>query len=177
MPALSLNPTFKKLWQASALSNLGDGIARPAFPLLAALLTRDPALVAGFTVALSLPWLLFSLHAGALIDRWDRKRVLVWAAALRMLLAALSLVIFIDAISLNLLYVVAFLFGSIEVFFDNASTTVLPAVVERGDLLARQFGLSAPYWLGGIVIFLTLLLALRTTNNHTLGIAREVNPA
>ncbi len=149
MPALSLNPTFKKLWQASALSNVGDGIARSAFPLLAALLTRDPALVAGFTVALSLPWLLFSLHAGALIDRWDRKRVLVWAAALRMLLlAALSMVIFVDAISLSLLYVVAFLYGIIEVFFDNASTTVLPAVVERGDLEGANSRLYSTRYIG-----------------------------
>lgn len=149
MPSIALNPTFKKLWQASTLSNIGDGIARSAFPLLAALLTRDPALVAGFTVALSLPWLLFSLHAGALIDRWDRKRVLVWAAALRMLLLAiLSLVIFVDAISLNLLYVVAFLYGSIEVFFDNASTTVLPAVVERGDLESANSRLYSTRYIG-----------------------------
>jgi hypothetical protein len=65
-----------------------------------------------------------------------------------LLLAALSLVIFIDAISLNLLYVVAFLYGSIEVFFDNASTTVLPAVVERGDLESANSRLYSTRYIG-----------------------------
>ena len=71
-----LGPEYRKLWAASAVSNLGDGITLVAGPLLAASLTRDPALVAGLTFAQRLPWLLFSLLSGALVDRLDRRRLM-----------------------------------------------------------------------------------------------------
>lgn len=149
MQRLALNPAFAKLWAASALSNVGDGIARAAFPLLAALLTRDPALVAGFTFALTLPWLLFSLHAGALIDRWDRRQVLAFAAAGRMLLlACLSIVAYFNAVHLAFLYAVAFLYGLIEVFFDNASMTILPSVVDKQNLERANSRLFATSYIG-----------------------------
>ena len=71
-----LGPEYRKLWAASAVSNLGDGITLVAGPLLAAILTRDPALVSGITFAQRLPWLLFSLPCGALVDRLDRLRLI-----------------------------------------------------------------------------------------------------
>jgi hypothetical protein len=67
---------FHKLWAASAASNLSDGITLVAAPLLAASLTRDPALVAGLAFAQRLPWLLFALLSGALADRLDRRRAM-----------------------------------------------------------------------------------------------------
>jgi MFS family permease len=71
-----LNREYGKLWTASTISNLGDGITLVAGPLLAATLTRDPVLVAGLTFAQQLPWLLFSLVSGALVDRLDRRRLM-----------------------------------------------------------------------------------------------------
>lgn len=62
---LGLGPDFRKLFAASAVSNLGDGIVYTAAPLLAASLTRDPVLVAGVMFMRSVPWLLFSLASGA----------------------------------------------------------------------------------------------------------------
>ena len=67
---------FRALWLSVAISGTGDGMFLTAFPLLAATLTRDAALIAGVTVASRLPWLLFSLVSGAIADRVDRRRVM-----------------------------------------------------------------------------------------------------
>ena len=74
---------FGKLWAASAASYLGDGVALVAAPLLAATLTRDPARVAGLVFAQRLPWLLFALLSGALVDRLDRRRTMAAVAICR----------------------------------------------------------------------------------------------
>src|SRR3954447_464671 len=75
--ARPLGPGFTRLWSASALSNVADGVYVVVLPLLAATLTRSPALVAGIAMAERLPWLLFALPAGALADRLDRRRVMI----------------------------------------------------------------------------------------------------
>ncbi len=130
-----LGREYGKLWTASAVSNLGDGVMRVAAPLLAATLTRDPLLVAGAVFAQTLPWLLFSLVSGALVDRLDRRRVMVFADFFRSaLVGLLGLAVFMDFASLPLLYAVFFFIGVAETFFDNAAVTVLPAVVPKGDL-------------------------------------------
>jgi MFS family permease len=74
--ATGLGPGEARLWAAACVSFIDDGIYAPALPLLAATLTRDPLGVASVEVASQLPWLLFALPAGALVDRWDRRRVL-----------------------------------------------------------------------------------------------------
>ncbi len=74
---------FRRLLRASWISNIGDGVAWTAVPLLAATLTRDERLIAGVEAAAVLPWLLVSLHVGALVDRFDRRRILVAADAFR----------------------------------------------------------------------------------------------
>jgi MFS family permease len=83
---LRLGADFARLWTANAISNLGDGAAGVAAPLLVASLTDSPALVAGAVFVQQLPWLLFSLPAGAYVDRLERRRLLVgvktWPAAL-----------------------------------------------------------------------------------------------
>jgi MFS family permease len=71
-----LGPDFTKLWLAQGVSNLGDGVYVTALPLLAATLTRKPLPVSAVVFAEWLPWLLFGLLAGALLDRWDRRRVM-----------------------------------------------------------------------------------------------------
>ena len=130
-----LGPEYRKLWWASTISNVGDGVTLVAAPLLTASLTRDPLLVAGAAFAQRLPWLLFSLHAGALIDRLDRRLVMgsvdVFRAAI---VGFLGLAVLLDFASLLLLYAVFFMLGTAETLFDNASVAILPAVVERGDL-------------------------------------------
>jgi MFS family permease len=87
-----LGSAYAKLWSAGLVSFVGDGIYYTALPLLAATLTRDPLAVASVEVAAQLPWLLFALHAGALVDRWDRRRVL-WATDAYRSLVVLALAV------------------------------------------------------------------------------------
>jgi MFS family permease len=130
-----LGSEFRKLWAASAVSNLGDGIGLAAAPLLAAALTRDPALIAGLVFAQRLPWFLFSLVSGALVDRLDRRLVIGSANLFRaFLLGLLGAAVLIGWASLPLLYVVFFLLGSAETLIDNAALAILPAIIPRDRL-------------------------------------------
>jgi MFS family permease len=126
---------FTKLWVASGISNLADGIGIAAAPLLAAALTRDPLLVAGLTVAQRLPWFVFSLISGAIVDRSDRRGVMrsanLWRA---ILLCGLGLALILDWVSIGLLYLLFFGLGIIETLFDNAALAILPAIVDKTRL-------------------------------------------
>lgn len=106
-----------------------------AAPLLAASLTRDPFLVAVVMFMRSLPWLLFSLASGALVDRLDRRRVMgAFNYARAGAIGLLSIAVLLDFANLPLLYAVFFVVGVCETFFDNASQTILPSVVPRESL-------------------------------------------
>jgi MFS family permease len=133
--AETLGPKFIRLWQASAMSNLADGVWLTAGPLLAVTLTRDPLLVAGLVTAQRLPWFLFSLHSGVIVDRFDRKRILWISNAIRTaLIAGLALFVLSGQINIYGMYVFFFLLGSVEPFFDNASFAILPRVVSQTQL-------------------------------------------
>ncbi len=130
-----LGPGYRKLWAASTISNLGDGVTLVAGPLLAASLTRDPALVAGLTFAQQLPWLLFSLPSGALVDRLDRRLLMGTVDAFRAgVIGVLGLAVLGGWTSLPLMYAVFFLLGTAETLFANASLAILPSVVPRESL-------------------------------------------
>ena len=106
-----------------------------AGPLLAASLTRDPLLVAGLAFAQRLPWLLFSLVSGALVDRLDRRRLMVAVDVVRcLLLGLLGVAVLLDAATVPLLYAVFFAVGVAETLFDNAAVSILPSVVARERL-------------------------------------------
>jgi MFS family permease len=137
---LGLDGRFWRLWGAVASSNLGDGLVSLAFPWLASLLTRDPMAIAGIALATRLPWLLFSLQAGVLGDRLDRRRLMISANAMRAVVAgATTAAVAFDVITVPALYVAAFLLGMCEVVFDNTSQAILPALVPR-DRLERANG-------------------------------------
>jgi MFS family permease len=132
---VSLGPEYRKLWAASTISNLGDGVTLTAGPLLAAALTRDPVLVAGVAFAQRVPWLLFPLISGALVDRLDRRLVMGYVDAARTaLIGALGVAVLLGWASLPLMYAIFFLMGTLETLFDNASQAILPAVVSREQL-------------------------------------------
>ena len=86
MTSLALNKNYRFLFSASAISNLGDGVSALAFPWLATLITRDPVLIAFVAFSTRLPWLLFSIFAGVITDRSDRRALMVQADILRLLL-------------------------------------------------------------------------------------------
>jgi MFS family permease len=139
-PPRRLDARYWRLWGAVASSNLGDGLVSLAFPWLASLLTRDPLAIAGVALATRLPWLLFSLQAGVLGDRLDRRRLMVSANTVRAVVAgATAAAVATDLITLPGLYLAAFLLGMCEVVFDNTSQAILPAIVPR-DRLERANG-------------------------------------
>jgi MFS family permease len=136
----SLGAGYRWLLTAAANANLADGIVKAAFPLLAARMTRSPALVAGVTLAVGLPWLLTALHAGALADRLDRRRTMLLANLARtVLLAVLAATLLGDLDRIWLLYAVAFGLGVAETLHDTSAQSFLPQLVGR-ERLTRANG-------------------------------------
>ncbi|TFB55197.1 MFS transporter [Cryobacterium tagatosivorans] len=130
-----LGPAFANLFTASIASNLGDGIARTAMPLLAARLTDDPLLISGIAAMAMLPWLLCAIPAGILIDRIDRRKALALADSVRMLLAVVLCVLSAtDGLTIWWLYIVIFAYGAFETVYDGATRAVVPSIVARVDL-------------------------------------------
>ena len=135
-----LGASYWKLWTASGLSNLADGVFKIALPLLAVQITQSPTLIAGLTVAATLPWLFFALTAGALADRLDRRKLMLWANVSRATLpAVLAAVILLDFGSIWALYVVALMVGVAETLYDTSAQSILPQMVHR-DQLSRANG-------------------------------------
>jgi MFS family permease len=149
---LSLN--YWKLWIASVISNLGDGVSAIAYPWLASAVTRDPVLIALIAVAQRLPWLFFTLPAGVITDRVDRRKIMVTMDVLR---GALTVVIATAVLSASsslpspeavaagnvaathygvylVLLISALLMGMAEVLRDNSAQTFLPAIVKPENL-------------------------------------------
>ncbi|HVX42424.1 MAG TPA: MFS transporter [Mycobacteriales bacterium] len=130
-----LGDRFFKLWAARTTSALGSGLATVAAPLLVASRTDDPLLVsAGFGVAW-LPWLLFALPGGVLVDRVDRRRLMVlidWGRVA--VTAALAIVLAAGYVNIALLYVVLFLINTGEIVFRAAGTAMIASVVPKARL-------------------------------------------
>jgi MFS family permease len=142
-PWAGLGPGFARLWTAAAVSNLGDGAALVAAPLLAAGVSRDPADVAAVAVAAQLPWLLLSLHAGALVDRLDRRALMVTADLLRAAaLTLLGLCALAGWASIPLIAAMAFAATAGDVIFTGASHALLPALVPRERLQSANARLT-----------------------------------
>ncbi|MEQ1873514.1 MAG: MFS transporter [Ilumatobacteraceae bacterium] len=126
---------YWRLWAAAGISNAGDGVFVIALPLLASEITDQPSSIALVATFFTIPWLLFSVPIGALIDRADRRRVLVTADLCRgALVGGLALVAAFSDVQLWMLWVLAFGLGLGEVFFDNGSQAILPSVVDDHQL-------------------------------------------
>lgn len=137
---------FRWLLASSWTSNVGDGVALAAAPLLIASLTSSPLLVASGAILQFLPWLIFGLHAGAIADRFDRRRLVMVANAARAaVLAALCVFLITDTANIGIVLAVAFLYGTAEVFVDTAGSTLLPMIVDRADLGLGNARLQAGY--------------------------------
>ncbi|HEU4811562.1 MAG TPA: MFS transporter [Nocardioides sp.] len=126
---------FRWLLASSWLSNLGDGIAIAAGPLLVASQTHDPLVVAMAALLQWLPPLVFGLYAGALADRLDRRLIVVFVDLVRAgVLLLLTASIVTGWVSVPIVLGALFLLGTAEVFADNTSSTLLPMLVDRDDL-------------------------------------------
>jgi MFS family permease len=130
-----LGRRFWRLYGGSATSNLADGIGRTALPLLAATYTRNPVLISGLVSFAFLPWLLFALPSGALVDRVDRRRAMALANVVRALsMATLAALALAHHANIAVLYAVAFALGVAETVYDSAIRAILPQVVPADRL-------------------------------------------
>ena len=152
--AKPLGKNYWRLWVAHAVSNLGDGISQVAYPWLASAVTRSPLLIAAVAVASRLPWLVFTLPAGVITDRFDRRKIIIAmdiTRAFLALLVAVAVTFEVDTLPAldtvgsgidlatnwflyTVLIVTALLFGCAEVLRDNSAQTFLPEVVEADQL-------------------------------------------
>ncbi|MCL4876648.1 MAG: MFS transporter [Anaerolineae bacterium] len=172
---------FWILWAATTLTNLADGIFKLALPLAAVRLTDSPALVAGVAFAIRLPWLLFALLSGVIVDRIDRRHTMFAANLTRFLLLALMVSMILGGmLSIPMLYLFALLLGINETLNDTASVSILPTLVEKEHLEranARLVGaitvtnefIGPP--LGGFLAGISLVLAFATSSVLYLGAA------
>lgn len=152
-PKVRLGANYWKLWSSSVISNLGDGVTAIALPWLSSAVTRNAVLIALVGVAGRIPWLVFSLPAGVITDRLDRRKIMVASQvsrALLMLVAAATVLYYQSslpdpadveggAVSENMvlfgmIVIVSLLFGIAEVLYDNSAQTILPAIVEPEGL-------------------------------------------
>src|SRR6266702_3925036 len=131
------NRDYLLLWFGQTISSIGSGVSELAFPLLVLALTHSPA-QAGFASALrTLPYFIFTLPGGALIDRWNRKRVMILCDAGRAIsMVSIPVALVFGHLTLVQLYLVSLLEGSLYVFFDLAETASLPRIVPKEQLPA-----------------------------------------
>ena len=130
-----LGRNFRWLLAESVITNIGDGVALAAGPLLVASQTHDPLLVSFALLSQTLPKLLFGAPAGAIADRFDRRRIVALVNLVRALvLGVLAATIVTGAVSIALILVALFVLGTSETFADVGTSSLMPSVVPKADL-------------------------------------------
>ncbi|WP_281180003.1 MFS transporter [Nocardia amamiensis] len=144
---------FRWLWSSAGLSGLADGITRILLPLLVVAEHPQPMALAGLTVATMAPWLLFALPAGVLVDRYDRRLILLCSNGVRALALVAGMAVCTLTDALPILYALGFTLGMAETLADTAAPAILPQIVpsehlERANsrIYAQQVitGMAAP---------------------------------
>jgi MFS family permease len=136
-PALWRNRDYLLLWGGQTVSSIGTGVSRLAFPLLALDLTHSAAQAGIIGAMEALPYVLLSLPAGALIDRWNRKLVMILCDIGRALaMGSVPLALALHRLSVAQLYIVSLVEGTLFVFFNLAEVACLPRVVTSEQLPA-----------------------------------------
>ena len=130
-----LGRPFRWLLASSLITNIGDGIALAAGPLLVAAQTRDPLLVSMAVLSQQLPNLLFGIPAGAIADRLDRRRIIAGVNLARaVVLAVLAATVVSGTVDIAIVLLALFVLGTAEIFADVASGSLPPQVVPRQAL-------------------------------------------
>lgn len=130
----SLGPSFNRLWSASLFGNLADGLLRTAAPLLAISLTDDPVKISIISAIVMLPWLLFAIPVGGLVDRVDRRIAIAGSNAIRFLAVAFAaLIIANESMTIEYLYLLAFVVGVCEVVADTAAQAMVPQLLDESQ--------------------------------------------
>ncbi len=140
-PLLIRNRNFRLLLGAGTLTNLGDGMVLLALPWLATLMSQNPVAIGAVAAAGRLPWLLFAIPAGVVIDKAEQNKLIARADLLRaVIMLAILMLAMNDHVqgAIWILAGLAFVLGAAEVLRDNAAQTLLPAIVEPQDLEAAN---------------------------------------
>ena len=141
-----LGRSFRWLLASGMANNAGDGLMLAAGPLLVASQTRDPLLVSMAFLVQFLPSLLFGTVAGVLVDRFDRRRIVMAVDAIRALaLGLLATSIVTETVSIAVVLAVLFVLGTAEIFADLGSSSILPRLVAREDLGIANARLQGAY--------------------------------
>jgi MFS family permease len=129
-----MGPAFNRIWASSVVSNLADGVMIAAVPLLAISLTDSPVLIASIGAMVMLPWLLFAIPIGAMVDRVDRRYILAGASAIRSgVVGVLAFLIAADLVTIYWLLAAAFIIGVCEVAADTTAQSLIPQILEEKD--------------------------------------------
>ena len=129
-----MGPAFNRIWASSIVSNLSDGLLATAVPLLAISLTHNPILISAIGATVMLPWLLFAIPIGALVDRVDRRFILAGANAIRSsVVGILALAIAVDIVTIYWLIIAGFVIGVCEVAADTTAQSLIPQILEEKD--------------------------------------------
>ena len=163
LPAILRGRDFRRFWLGESISLIGDQITLIALPLVGVLALHADAAQMGYLGAAALiPNLLFSLHAGAWLDRRGRRRqaMIVTALARAALLATIPVAYWLGALTMAQLYVVSFLVGALSVFFFVAYSTLFVSLVPRDRYLeassllhgSRAFSFVAGPSIGGVLV-------------------------
>jgi len=130
--AEKLGPAFNRLFSASVISNLSDGLLAVAAPLLAISLTKDPVLISLLSAFVMLPWLLFAIPIGLIVDRTDKRLLITFTNSMRFVTAGLvALAISTDTITIYWLLLATFVIGTCEVATDTATQSLIPVILEK----------------------------------------------
>jgi predicted MFS family arabinose efflux permease len=140
------NRDYLLLWGGQIISTSGSQVSQLAFPLLILALTHSPA-QAGIASALrTIPYLVLSLPAGALVDRWNRKLVMIVCDTGRCLsMASIPIAVILGHLSMLQLYLVSLIEGTLFVFFDLAEVASLPQVIAKEQIPAATAQNIATY--------------------------------
>lgn len=138
-PPLYRNRDFMVLWTSQVVSTVGTRVSSIAYPLLVLAITRSPAQAGLVTFAQTLPFLVLFLPAGAFVDRWDRRRIMVVCEAGRAIaLGSVAVTATLGLVTIAQLVIVAFIEGSLFVFFDLSEGAALPRLVASEQLPAAM---------------------------------------
>ena len=119
------------MWGASLITNLADGVLATAAPLLAVSLTSNPLLISALSAFVMLPWLIFAIPIGVIVDKFDRRHLIAGANGVRFLIAGLiALSISTHVITIYLLFLATFIIGLCEVIADTSSQALIPQILE-----------------------------------------------
>ena len=151
-PPLWKNRDYLLLWSGQTVSIIGTQVSSIAFPLLVLALTNSPIQAGLVAAAQTLPYLLFTLPAGALVDRWNRKRTMILCNGVSGLaLASVAVALPLGALTIAQIAVVSFVVGTCAVFFGLAEAGALPRVVPKAQLASAVAQNQMQYSIGGII--------------------------